>query len=194
MKKIMFLLILICLSMNVKAYENDYFKINIPNNYKLEEKSKNTYKWIHNNDYIYIDVTDNKNKNDIKKYTQKDILSHKKYILESYKKSMKDTVDILNIQIINRNNIYYIEYYLKINSKKTINYDIYQKGRIYTSDNYVYNILINSDKQQIDNKILDTFEYKDSYPKKLDIKQYLLLFFILFLLILLLDYIISKKH
>ena len=194
MKKIILLFSLLMIYTNVYAYENKYFKIDIQETYKLEKEKNNNYKWTNNKDYISISINKNKNKNDIKKYTQKDIFDHKKYLLSNYKKSLNDDIEITNIQISNKNNIYYIEYYLTINTKKTTGSDTYQYGRIYASDNYIYTLLMSSNKEIKDVSVFNTFNYKDSYPKKLNIKEYLFLLAILLLVILLLDYLISKKH
>ena len=60
MKKL-FIFIMILLSINiVYAYENEYFDINIPNNYILETNSTNVYKW-------------SKDSNNISSYRKSDI-------------------------------------------------------------------------------------------------------------------------
>ena len=56
MKKLFIILLLILSITNIKAYENDYFKIDIPNDYKEEQIENNVYKWTKDNKYIAITI------------------------------------------------------------------------------------------------------------------------------------------
>ena len=60
MKKILLVLLLIITSIKpIYAYENEYFSIDIPENYKLTMNENNIYKWENKDKYISITVADN---------------------------------------------------------------------------------------------------------------------------------------
>ena len=75
MKKLLLIPILLLSIGNIKAYENEYFKIDIPETFKEEIAENGTYKWISNdsknNDNIIITVSKNQkdNKYNIENYT-----------------------------------------------------------------------------------------------------------------------------
>ena len=65
---------------------------------------------------------------------------------------------------------------------------------MYTSKNFVYSILYNSDKKISNNELLDTFKIKDDYLKKPNLWIYASLLIVMLIIILLLDYVFHKKR
>lgn len=170
MKKVFTFILLFSLILNIKALENNIFSIDIPDSYKETLNKNNVYKWEKDNNYIAITVDSNiELKYNVQAYTEKDIIKQKDYIetninkgLEQY--NLKATVS--NITKNNINDLYYIEYSIYYPTKETTGHDIYQKGRMYTTNNYILTIIYNSDKEIKDedyNKIVDTLTIKDDY-------------------------------
>ena len=99
MKKKLLIAVLTLISVcNVKAVENDVFKIDIPDNFvedKVEEKT-NIYKWenkdnnIFHNIVITIDKNDAENKYNVKHFNNEDIANYTKYIEESTNNELKE--------------------------------------------------------------------------------------------------------
>ena len=92
-KKLLIVLLTIMSVCNVKAVENDIFKIDIPENFiedKVEEKT-NIYKWenkdnnIFHNIVVTVDNNSSENKYNIKHFNDEDISNYTKYIEESMK-------------------------------------------------------------------------------------------------------------
>ena len=80
MKKIIFVFFVILFSItSVYAFENEYFKIYIPNGYEIEtnDDDNRIFKWTNNDDYIVVTVDNNDNKYSVKVYTENDILNQK---------------------------------------------------------------------------------------------------------------------
>ncbi len=168
MKKIFLIIMILSSFITVKAYENDYFKVDIPDGYNLTSKSNNTYKWDKENNYIAITVSNNsETKYNIKYYTDEDIENQKNYIEKRIneglaKYNIKSTVS--NIRKDNIDDIYFIEYDLYLPSKKAIGYDTYQKGRIYSLDKYLITLIYNNDsqiKEEEYNTFINSFTIKD---------------------------------
>ena len=112
MKKKLLIAVLTLISVcNVKAVENDVFKIDIPDNFvedKVEEKT-NIYKWenkdnnIFHNIVITIDKNDAENKYNVKHFNNEDIANYTKYIEESTNNELKEydiKVKVSNISSI----------------------------------------------------------------------------------------------
>lgn len=160
MKKLMLTIIMLLTFINVKAYENNIFNINIDDSYKLELENNNAYRWTKNNNYIAISINDNsKLKYDVKNYTETDIENQKKYFEEGINNGISKyniTASINDIKKLNNNDSYYLEYDIYYPSKKTIGYDMYQKGRMYTTNKYIITIIYSSD-----NKLDDNDEYEN---------------------------------
>ncbi len=197
MKKLFaFLLLIICIT-NVKAYENEYFKIDIPEGY-TEEINENIYKWTKNNNYISITISNNKDNYDINKYTDQDIENQKKYLEETYSKELKDYNIDVQVTSINKdkiNNYDILSYTLFWPSHELTGYDIQQKGAVYTTKNYIYTITVSSDeevKNEDFKKVLNTFILKD---EEITYSSGLLGFIIVSGTILgIIGYIIEKKR
>ena len=92
---------------------------------------------------------------------------------------------------------YYLEYDIYYETKESIGYNLYQRCRMYTNNNYVYLIVYNTDKE-IDettfNKIISTFKIKDTYLRKINITLYSILLIVLLVIIIILHYLMNKKR
>lgn len=153
MKKILVTLLLLIVP-NVYAYENEYFKIDIPNNYNQIEMNAYTYKWENkdnNHDNILITIEDNKNKHyNIKTYNEKDVSNFKDYLSEVLNKGVEKynvKVEVSNVNKEKINDLTSISYETFWPTKDSINYDIYQKGYSFTTRNYFYMLTFTSDKK-----------------------------------------------
>ena len=194
MKKVLLiLLLLLSININAKEITNDLFSININDEYKEEINDGKIYKWSKDNNYLLLTIENNTNKYNIKDFNEDDINSQKEYIINSYKEKTSDNIIVNNINILNKESLYYIEYNIKIESKNTIGHDIYQIGRTYTTDNYIYNIIYNSDSKIEDTTMMDSLIIKDTYLKRINISLYAILSIIILGLILLFDYLLHKK-
>lgn len=166
MKKL-FIFIMILLSINiVYAYENEYFDINIPNNYILETNSTNVYKWSKDSNYISVTVNNNKS-NNISSYSKSDIDRELNIMKESYNDGLKEyniTVTIDNMKKEHINNKSVLIYDMYFPTTNSTGYDMYQKGLTLTTKNYVYTLIYSSDKE-IDedyfSNLINTFEVHD---------------------------------
>lgn len=163
MKKLLLIPLLLLSISNVKAYENEYFKIDIPDNYKEDIMENGTYKWIdtksQNNDYIVITVTknDSENKYDIKKYTDKNINEYETYLEEEFNNQLKEynlKVDVKNIKKETLNDLDTITYDVVWPTKESTGYNINQKGYAFTSENYIYVYTFSSDSDLTNNETL----------------------------------------
>ena len=107
-KKLLVLLLIITSIKAIYAYENEYFTIDIPKNYKLTMNENYIYKWENKDKYISITIADNtKTKYNVGSYTDKDIENQKEYIETNIIKSLEDyniKVDVTNIEKIQLNN------------------------------------------------------------------------------------------
>lgn len=151
MKKVLIIIFSLFLFItNIKAYENEIFKINISEDYKLEEQEKeNNYKWIKDNKYISISVSDNSElKYNITKFTDEDLQKQKEYLEGSINENLSKyniTSEVKEIKLSeDKTTLTYDIYYP---SKDTIGYDIYQRGKMYTTTHYILTIIYNSDEE-----------------------------------------------
>src|SRR5574344_1857531 len=144
MKKLFITLILLLCFVNVKAYENDYFKIDIPDGFKEAETESGVYKWQLTNKNDDLIITVSKNNGD----TKEDISTYTKAKLTKV------------------NDYDAIEYDTKWPTKESFGYDIYQKGYIFTTNNYIIGYTYTSDKELSDNeylkKTVKSFQWLDS--------------------------------
>lgn len=163
MKKLLLIPLLLLNISNVKAYENEYFKIDIPENYKEDIMENSTYKWIDtkskNNDNIVITVSknDKENKYNIEKYTDENINEYEKYLEDEINKQLEDynlKVDVKNIKKEKLNDLDTISYDVVWPTKESTGYDINQKGYAFTSENYIYVYTFSSDSDLTNNKTL----------------------------------------
>jgi hypothetical protein len=180
MKKIFTIILLILCITNVKAYENDLFKINIPDNYKAEISDK-IYKWTNDNKYIAVTISDNTNHYKFNRFSDEDLARQKEHIIETYKVQLEDydcTVDVSDIKKDKINDNYFITYNLHWNSAKTIGYNMYQKIAVYSTENYIYTVTNSSDEDfsyEDFKSLLNTFDHND-YPTHSRLLSFILVF------------------
>lgn len=176
MKKILLALLLIIVNIkNVYAYENEYFSIDIPENYKLTLNENNVYKWEYNDRYISITVGDNtENKYNVGTYTEKDIEEQKEYIETNINKSLESyniTVDVTNIEKIKINDMYALNYTIFWPTKDLTEHDSFQIGNVISSEKYMTTIIYNCN-DEIDyeeyNKIINSFQINDYITKPIN--------------------------
>ncbi len=178
MKKKLFLMILTILSVcNVKALENDIFKIEIPENFieeKVEDKS-NIYKWenedndIFHNIVITIDDNNNEDKFNVKNFTDKDITSYTKYIEDNINNELSEyniKVNTSNMKKETINNYDVLSYNTTWPTQESLGYDTYQKGYVYTTNKYIITLTYTSNNEIKDNdealtKIINSFQIND---------------------------------
>lgn len=187
MKKILLALLLIILNIkNIYAYENEQFKIDIPENYKLTLSENNIYKWENNEKYISITVTDNTQTNyNIGSYTDKDIQDQKEYIETNINKSLESyniAVTITNIEKIELNDTYALNYTIFWPTKALTGHDSFQIGNVISSDKYMTTIIYNCN-DEIDyneyNKIINSFKINDDLTQPVDEKQMIITLMVL---------------
>lgn len=179
MKKICMLILFFISTSHIYAYENDIFKLDIPENYKEEIKDTNLHKWTNNNNYISISISDNTKFNyDVSKYTEKDINKQKEYIENNLNTNLKEynfEVNVTDIKKIKLNNKDSLNYTIYWPSKDAIGYNQYQIGNLFTSSKYILTILISYENNINDeeyNKIISSLIIKDEEIKKENIFDY----------------------
>ena len=173
MKKILLVLLLIITSIKpIYAYENEYFTIDIPKNYKLTMNENNIYKWENKDKYISITIADNtKTKYNVGSYTDKDIENQKEYIETNINKSLESyniKVDVTNIEKIQLNNTYSLNYTIFWPTKQLTGHDSFQVGNVISSEKYMTTIIYNCNDeidQEEYNKIINSFKINDSLTK-----------------------------
>lgn len=157
MKKLLLIPLLLLSISNVKAYENEYFKIDIPDTFKEEIAENGTYKWVNNNDNIVITVSENKkdNKYNIENYTEENITEYEKYLEDEINKQLEEykiKVDVKNIKKEKYKNMQTVNYDVVWPTKESTGYDIYQKGYAFTTENYIYVYTYSSDSELTNNE------------------------------------------
>lgn len=173
MKKILLAILLIVLNIqNINAYENEYFTIDIPEKYKLTINENNIYKWENNDKYISITIADNtQTKYNVGSYTDKDIQEQEEYIETNINKSLESyniKVDVTNIEKIELNHTYALNYTIFWPTKELTGHDSFQIGNVISSEKYMTTIIYNCN-DEIDyteyNKIINSFKINDSLTK-----------------------------
>lgn len=152
MKKIL-LITLLLLNVNVKAYENDFFKLEIPTDFK-ESNEDGIYKWTNDNTNENIVITivknTNENKYNIERYTKEDIENYEKYLKESMDKQLESyniSVNVKNTKKEKLNDYDTISYDVYWPTKELTGNDIYQKGYTITTENYILSLTYTSTKE-----------------------------------------------
>lgn len=183
MKKKLLVALLTLMSINnVKAIENDIFKLDIPDNFiedKVEEKS-NIYKWenkdnnIFHNIVVTIDKNNQNEKYNIKHFNNDDITNYTKYIEESINNELKEyniEVKVSNMKKETINKYDTLSYDTTWPTMDSLGYNTYQKGYIYTTNNYIVtltytsNTEIKTDDQTLTN-LINSFQIKDDAIKQ----------------------------
>ena len=179
---------------------------------KVEEKT-NIYKWenkdnnIFHNIVITIDKNDAENKYNVKHFNNEDIANYTKYIEESTNNELKEydiKVKVSNMkkEVINKSDARSYDTLWPTIDK--LGYNTYQKGFIYTTNNYIITLTYTSN-QEIKNddetftSIKNSFQIKDESIKQesfLDSKtnRIILTAVILGLIGVIISLIIQKKH
>ena len=153
MKRLFAVLLLIMFIPIVKAehYKNDSFELDIPDRYKLTKQSDFIYKWDKDNNYIAITISSNENlKYNIKYYSEDDIDNQKAYLENNLNKPLEAynvRVTVTNIEKKNIDELYFLECDLYYPSIDKTGYNIYQKQRLYSTNNYLLTLVYNSDKE-----------------------------------------------
>lgn len=189
---------------NIKAYENEIFTIDINEDYKFEEQENtNNYKWTKDNKYISISISDNSElKYNIAKFTEEDIQKQKEYLESSINENLSKyniTAEVKEIRLSeDKTTLTYDIYYP---SKDAIGYDIYQKGKMYTTSHYILTIVYNSDEEIKDEdqeytNIITSLAILDDPIKEIDpmIKYYLLGGILIVVISFAVLLIVKKKH
>lgn len=171
MKKIILFLLTFMFMFNVKAYENNYFSIDIPDNYIESSGQNGLFSWINkdnSNENIIVTIVKNDESNNVEEYTEENINEYKEYLKEQLDEELNEyniSVDISDVKIKNINNNKTLNYAIYWPTKESIGYDIYQKGYVFTKKNYVYVCTFTSDKSIDDNEIysniINSFTIKD---------------------------------
>lgn len=165
MKKLLLIPLLLLSIGNVEAYENEYFKIDIPETFKEEIAENGTYKWISNdsknNDNIIITVSNNQkdNKYNIENYTDENINEYEKYLEDEINKQLEEykiKVDVKNVKKDTLNDMQTVSYDVIWPTKESTGYDIYQKGYAFTTENYIYVYTYSSDSELTNNEDFKT--------------------------------------
>ena len=155
MKKILLIMTVFCLfSINIKAYENEYFKIELNEEFTEIKTESGVYKWELKNkvDNIVITVTknDSSTKHNIENYTEEDIEEYGKYLEDTINEELKEyniIVDVSNIKKTKINNYIALEYDILWPTKESFGYDTFQKGYTITTTNYITAYIYTSDKE-----------------------------------------------
>ncbi len=169
MKKIFTILLLFIGMINIKALENEYFKIEIPNGYKEEISEKGLYKWTKDDNYITITVSNNTQRYDILRYTEDDMKKYEEYIESSINKQLEEyniKVNVNNVKKEKINNRNCIVYDTVWPTKESTGYDTYQRGYTYTTDKYIIMLTYSSNKELTNseelNNIINSFNVLDN--------------------------------
>ena len=173
MKKIFTMLIILLTLfaeiLNIKALENSYFKINIPEEYTEEINESSLYKWTKDNNYITITIDNNTNRYDILRYTEDDMKKYEEYIENSINEQLKDyniKVDVKNVRKEKINDRNCIVYDTVWPTKESTGYDTYQRGYTFTTDKYIMMLTYSSDSELDNNTeltdLINSFEVLDS--------------------------------
>ncbi len=204
MKKFFIITImLLMLITKAKAYENEIFKIDIPESYVLEDsKEENNYRWIKDNNYISITTSDNsKLKYDVKEFTDEEINKQKEYLETGINKGLEKyniNITVNDIKKLNDDDIYYLEYDVYYPSKDITGYDMYQKGRMYTTNKYITTIIYSSDKEIAGNdeylNIINSLDILDSNVIHSNLTLYIIITIASGILLFVIAVIIIKKR
>lgn len=200
MKKLFTTLLLITCIVNVKAYDNSKFSVNIPDNYKEEIIGENIYKWSYDNNYISVTISPNAENYNVINYTNEDLINQKEHMESTYnellsEENIKVSVSNMRKELINDNMVLLYDIYWP--TKSSIGYDTYQLGETYTSKNYIFTLLISSDKELNNeevNNILNSFIIKDEINTNYNYSALIKFILIVGSILGVIGYFISKKN
>lgn len=203
MKKIMFMLILLCIFItNVNALSS--YSINIPNTFTSTKENYYEKETETDKTSIYIFTTDNKEGLNINNYNDKSLenANYVEKIKEDFKPLNKShSVDASDIKLDYINNyraiVLNITSSIELDSKNRSM--VYQRQYVTSSKNYIYYVTISStnnnylDSDELSN-ILSTFKINDELLKKTyDLKKYYIVLTALILLGPVIGFIFHKR-
>ena len=199
MKKIFIVLLLIISFSNIYAYENDYFEINIPDEYKIDNSKDDVYKWNYNNNYIAITINKNDKSNNISSYNDDDLEKEKNIMLEAYNDNLglyniNATIENMTKEDINGN--YSLLYDMYFPTSNSTGRDMYQKGMTITTKNYIFTLIYSSDKEIDDtyfSNLIKTFKIKDKSQINFAIIRTLSISLIVFSIIFAITIVVYKR-
>ena len=203
MKKILFTLFTLIMFTHVFAYENKFFKVELPDSYKQTVNETNMFKWVKDNNYLAITISDNtKLKYNVVEFKDEDLVTQKEYLEKGINDGLKKyeiTAEVSNINKVTKDNSTYLEYDVFYPSKDITGYDTYQKGRMYTTNKYITTVIFNSDKEiKEDNQeyqnIMNSLTILDSKViKTITIKDYIIAIVLVGVIAGIIGAIISQK-
>ena len=204
MKKILFTLFTLIMFTHVFAYENKFFKVELPDSYKQTVNETNMFKWVKDNNYLAITISDNtKLKYNVVEFKDEDLVTQKEYLEKGINDGLKKyeiTAEVSNINKVTKDNSTYLEYDVFYPSKDITGYDTYQKGRMYTTNKYITTVIFNSDKEiKEDNQeyqnIMNSLTILDSniVIKTITIKDYIIAIVLVGIIAGIIGAIISQK-
>ena len=203
MKKLLFTLFTLIMFTHVFAYENKFFKVELPDSYKQTVNETNMFKWVKDNNYLAITISDNtKLKYNVVEFKDEDLVTQKEYLEKGINdglKKYKITAEVSNINKVTKDNSTYLEYDVFYPSKDITGYDTYQKGRMYTTNKYITTVIFNSDKEiKEDNQeyqnIMNSLTILDSKViKTITIKDYIIAIVLVGVIAGIIGAIISQK-
>ena len=199
LKKIFIVLLLIISFSNIYAYENDYFEINIPDEYKIDNSKDDVYKWNYNNNYIAITINKNDKSNNISSYNDDDLEKEKNIMLEAYNDNLglyniNATIENMTKEDINGN--YSLLYDMYFPTSNSTGRDMYQKGMTITTKNYIFTLIYSSDKEIDDtyfSNLIKTFKIKDKSQINFAIIRTLSISLIVFSIIFAITIVVYKR-
>ena len=151
-KALLFLLCIISIGY-VKAYENQFFQIDIPENYTEEKLNGDAFKWNNGNKYMAVTVTDNsETQYNVKYFTSVAIEKQKEYLEKNLTEGLSEydiKVGVSDIKKVHDKETdgYYLEYTLLFPNNEKTGHPIYQKGRMYTTEHLITTIVYSSDTE-----------------------------------------------
>ena len=203
MKKLLFTLFTLIMFTHVFAYENKFFKVELPDSYKQTVNETNMFKWVKDNNYLAITISDNtKLKYNVVEFKDEDLVTQKEYLEKGINDGLKKyeiTAEVSNINKVTKDNSTYLEYDVFYPSKDITGYDTYQKGRMYTTNKYITTVIFNSDKEiKEDNQeyqnIMNSLTILDSKViKTITIKDYIIAIVLVGVIAGIIGAIISQK-
>lgn len=203
MKKIIFVFFVILFSItSVYAFENEYFKIYIPNGYEIEtnDNDNRIFKWTNNDDYIVVTVDNNDNKYSVKDYTENDILNQKKYLEQNINTALEEYNVDVNVSKIFKNKIgdyYSLQYDLYWPTKEITGKDTYQRGNVFTTGKYIITYLYSSeseikDDNEVYNNTINSFKILDETEIKKELTIDISFIIIVGVVLAILSFILSE--
>lgn len=175
MKKILLMMYLLLVPNIVCAYENDYFSLDIPENYKELVKENDVYKWSNNNENeipnITVTVTENSSadKQNVEKFTDSDLEKYKETIESTINDSISEynlTVTVERLEKTKLKKYLALTYTTKWPTKESFGYDMYQKSYVITTEKYITAIVYTTaSEEDLNSKeiktVLESFKIND---------------------------------